>query len=221
MNGGFGAFGKIPALGDFFRLNVGQTFVVAWDQWLQDTLLAAQTALGGHWDDRYMSAPIWRFSLAAGLAGPAPVIGVLMPSVDRVGRKFPLTLVCEMPNPAPLRTLALQDPAFTALEHLAILALDDDMTQDRLTASLKAIVPTPEQYRSTMRPNGVGYAISSPSTEALYVDVCLRLGPSPASAFLAVLDGSTSLLAGKSLPDRSQASALFDLTAPLWNEDAS
>jgi type VI secretion system protein ImpM len=220
MSGTFGAFGKIPALGDFFRMNVGPAFVTAWDRWLQETLMAAQGALGGHWEDRYMSAPIWRFSLAPGLAGPEAAIGVLMPSVDRVGRKFPLTLVCELANPAPLRTLALQDAVFAALEHLAIDALDDDMTQDRLAGTLKAIVPAPDQYRSTMRSDGGGYAISSPSTEALYADVCLRLGPSPASVFLAVLDGSTSLLAGRALPDRAQASALFDLTAPLWSEDA-
>jgi type VI secretion system ImpM family protein len=98
MAGEFAAFGKIPALGDFFRLNPPPGFVPVWDSWLQAGLLAAHAQLGDRWDACYMSAPIWRFSLAAGLAGPAPLLGVMMPSVDRVGRQFPLTLVVPVPT---------------------------------------------------------------------------------------------------------------------------
>ncbi len=97
MAGEFAAFGKMPALGDFFRLNPPPGFVPVWDAWLQAGLLAARAQLGDRWDACYMSAPIWRFSLAAGLAGPAPLLGVMMPSVDRVGRQFPLTLVVPVP----------------------------------------------------------------------------------------------------------------------------
>ena len=103
MPDGVGAFGKMPSAGDFFRLNAPPGFVRAWDGWLQQAMLEGQRALGPAWDDAYMSAPIWRFTLTAGLAGPHKAQGVLMPSVDRVGRRFPLTLMraLDTPGPAP------------------------------------------------------------------------------------------------------------------------
>ena len=93
MTAGFGAFGKMPAVGDFFRLGPPAGFVEPWDGWVQQAMLTGQAAHGPGWDGLYMQAPIWRFTLAPGLAGPQAVLGVVMPSVDRVGRRFPLTLV--------------------------------------------------------------------------------------------------------------------------------
>ena len=81
----------MPALGDFFRLNLPQDFVAAWDIWLQQVMVSTRESFGAAWDARYLSAPIWQFSLAAGLCGAAPVIGVILPSVDRVGRPVSYT----------------------------------------------------------------------------------------------------------------------------------
>ena len=73
MSEGFGAAGKLPDLGDFLRLNLPADFISAWDAWLQVALVAGKDALGERWDDCYMSAPIWRFSLPAGFAGARAV----------------------------------------------------------------------------------------------------------------------------------------------------
>ena len=86
---GYGAFGKIPGMGDFFRFDAPPGFVQAWDGWLQEGMLSAKEALGEGWLAAYMSAPIWRFTLAPGLAGEAAVMGILMCSVDRVVHSFP------------------------------------------------------------------------------------------------------------------------------------
>jgi type VI secretion system protein ImpM len=45
-----------------------------------------------------MEAPVWRFALAPGLCGAAGVVGVMLPSVDRAGRYFPLTFAT-LPSP--------------------------------------------------------------------------------------------------------------------------
>ncbi|MCP4043435.1 MAG: type VI secretion system-associated protein TagF, partial [Gammaproteobacteria bacterium] len=54
--------------------------------------------LGKHWLDLYLSSPIWRFALAAGVCGPEARTGVLMPSMDKVGRYFPLTISVGLPS---------------------------------------------------------------------------------------------------------------------------
>ena len=123
-------------------LGAPQGFVAAWDAWLQAAMLHAQSALGADWDAHYMSAPIWRFSLSPGLAGASRAMGVLMPSVDRVGRRFPLTLMA--PLPATGRAAAshfAQKAIFSWLEDLALDSLEDDMTREALDARLDDVAP--------------------------------------------------------------------------------
>ena len=121
-------FGKLPSHGDFLRRRASDAFVDAWDAWLRECLAASHGALGERWLDVYLTSPAWRFFLAAGTCGPAPVIGLMVPSVDRVGRYFPLTLVSELPddvNPIAVTTSAAG--FFDRAERLVIetLALED------------------------------------------------------------------------------------------------
>ena len=145
MGGRFGAFGKIPALGDFFRIAPPAGFVEVWDGWLQHGILDARARLGARWDACYLSAPIWRFSLDAALAGPHAVCGVLMPSVDRVGRQFPLTLMAAVAHPPPgFHDHDTAAATYAALETIALRTLDDDHMRRETLAALLAEVMLPE-----------------------------------------------------------------------------
>lgn len=87
-----------------------------------------------------MSAPIWRFTLSPGLAGPAAMLGVLMPSVDRVGRLFPLTLVTTIATD-PVAAHREGGVVFSALEQIALDMLEDSASRESLAAALAAMVP--------------------------------------------------------------------------------
>ena len=93
-----GLYGKLPSHGDFLRRRVSDAFVRVWDEWLQECIAASRSALGERWLDVYLTSPVWRFGADAGAFGPAPVVGLMAPSVDRVGRYFYLTLVAELPE---------------------------------------------------------------------------------------------------------------------------
>jgi len=92
-----GLYGKLPSHGDFLRRRTSDTFVDVWDSWLQECMAASRAALNDRWLDLYLTSPAWRFACDAGVCGPEPVVGVMVPSVDRVGRYFPLTLVAVLP----------------------------------------------------------------------------------------------------------------------------
>jgi len=110
-------FGKLPFLGDFASRRLPESFIRPWDEWLQPGLAAARDAIGDPWLDLYLTFPVWRFVLPAGLLGDTCWIGVLLPSVDRVGRCFPLT-ICE-----PLARSTLEDAGLIGIDlHLAALA---------------------------------------------------------------------------------------------------
>jgi type VI secretion system protein ImpM len=88
-----GFYGKVPALGDFVQRRLPPGFLAVWDAWLQNLVQASRAELGAAWLDAWLQAPIWHFQLGVGLAGPAPGFGVLIPSVDRVGRYFPFSIL--------------------------------------------------------------------------------------------------------------------------------
>lgn len=147
-----GFYGKLPLLGDFVTRRLPRSFVAPWDQWLQSAISVSREQLGSNWLDFYLTSPIWRFALSPGLCGDTAWAGILMPSVDRVGRYFPLTLAAPVENRGVLPYLF--DPAcpwFEALERLALSGLDDGFVLDEFDARLQALalpefLPADEAY---------------------------------------------------------------------------
>jgi type VI secretion system protein ImpM len=122
-----GFFGKIPSHGDFVTRNLSREFIDPWDEWLQGSLAQSKTRLGDRWLDVYLTSPIWRFALTPGVCGRGAWAGLMMPSVDRVGRYFPLTIATSLPERGqPFQAAAYGDAWFRATEALALRALDDD-----------------------------------------------------------------------------------------------
>jgi type VI secretion system protein ImpM len=93
-----GIYGKLPSHGDFLRRRVPDDFIGVWDAWLQECVAASRSALGEQWLDLFLTSPAWRFALDAGVCGAHACAGMLLPSVDRVGRYFPLTLMWQAPE---------------------------------------------------------------------------------------------------------------------------
>jgi type VI secretion system protein ImpM len=121
-----GFFGKIPSKGDFVQAGLPRSFVDAWDAWMQDRLYASREALGEAWQPLWLEAPIWRFRLGPGQCGPTQVAGLWLPSVDRVGRHFPLVIAALNAG-----TQWLDDA-----EALGLAVLEQDLTPEAISATL-------------------------------------------------------------------------------------
>ena len=88
-----GLYGKLPAKRDFVAVAAPRAFLSLWEPWLEKGLATARArASGGDFADAFNAAPIWRFWLGPALCGEA-IIGAFMPSIDALGRMFPLTLI--------------------------------------------------------------------------------------------------------------------------------
>ena len=94
----FGFFGKLPINGDFIQRNLPNHFVHCWDNWLQENLLACQQKYPSDWLQHYLTSPIWRFFIAPSVIDENAYIGIVGPSVDTVGRYFPITMVTPIPR---------------------------------------------------------------------------------------------------------------------------
>lgn len=141
-----GFFGKLPCKGDFLQRRAPQEFVDAWDPWLQECIHASRQALRDGWLDAYLTGPVWRFVISSGVCGSGAYAGVMLPSVDRVGRYFPLTLVTQVDTDESPIELACRGTAwFDAAEAVAIAALEatdlDIDAFDEQVASLSTQLP--------------------------------------------------------------------------------
>lgn len=139
-----GWHGKLPVLGDFASRRLDPDFVGVWDGWLASGMLALRERAESTWLDGYLASPSWRFLLMPGVldgaAGAQAWAGVLMPSVDRVGRYFPFTIAQPLgAGPASIQQMSSLWQWLGQLDDLAADAMHEDWSVDRLEDALARI----------------------------------------------------------------------------------
>lgn len=137
-----GYHGKVPTHGDFVSRGLPNTFIGPWDVWLQEAIHTSRQQLGNNWLDYYLTSPLYRFVLSPGICGDSAWMGMLMPSVDRVGRYYPMTISLkdhEASNPF----VALQKHSgwFEQVELLALSCLKDDFNLDNFYQGICQLTP--------------------------------------------------------------------------------
>jgi type VI secretion system protein ImpM len=136
-----GLYGKLPAKRDFIAFNVPQRVLEVLEPWLQQGLAISRSRFGAAWQQMYLRAPIWRFWLGAGVCGNASVLGAVMPSVDKIGRCFPLTVLAmsEREDPIPPPEVEPQEKWFFHAEELLLSALDTEVTFEAVCERLSRL----------------------------------------------------------------------------------
>ena len=142
-----GFYGKAVTHGDFLSRHLPNAFLKPWDAWLQRGLAASRAQLGKEWLPHYLSAPIWRFALPANVCGNRPVAGVWMPSVDAVGRHFPMTLACLLTDKAltPVEIFSEKQDWFSQCEEAALTCLEESFTVESLNTRLDSLASLSEK----------------------------------------------------------------------------
>ena len=126
-----GFSGKIPARGDFVHAGLPRDFIDPWHDWQSVVIAGSRKLMGDDWLNAFLEAPVWRFVLPPGWCGARGAVGLILPSVDKVGRYFPLSFAA-LPatgTPRPEDWAGWLD----AVEDLGRLALDEDALPERLT----------------------------------------------------------------------------------------
>lgn len=194
-----GFFGKVTSHGDFVARRLPPSFQLPWDEWLQAGLRESRLALGPAWLPTYLSSPIWRFALAPGVCGEQGWAGLLMPSVDKVGRHFPLTLAAPLTGAATTLDCAMHGHSwYDSLEDLALSSLGEDFSLEGFDTALCTLGLASSQPPSwlpgladtiahaALHGQGVWWTDGSPQVAACVL-VCRGM-PAPAG-FTALLDG--------------------------------
>jgi len=132
-----GYFGKIPSKGDFITNSLSMEFTDPWDVWLREVLANSKSMLGENWMELYLTAPVYQFSLSSGVCGNPTWLGVLMPSVDSVGRYFPMTICQSFPaDSSPLALLNGEKDWLKDAEALLLSCLEDGFSITNFESAL-------------------------------------------------------------------------------------
>lgn len=139
-----GLYGKLPGHGDFVTRNLPNNLVQHWDAWLQAFIGSSQERLGQDWLNVYLTSPIWRFGFSSGVLDEQQWIGLLMPSVDKVGRYFPFCVMVPVPSDLSLLDILCEQADWlNPLEDAALNALDEGLSVDELLQRIEALqLPT-------------------------------------------------------------------------------
>lgn len=147
-----GLYGKLPAYGDFILRNLDSAFVNVWDEWLQHYISGSKEQIGENWLDIYLTSPIWRFAFSSGVIDEQVWAGLMMPSVDKVGRYFPISIIRSFsPGVSPVALITQQKAWYQQLETLCLSALDGELDADELSAKIMQLEVIPaDSYHPTL-----------------------------------------------------------------------
>ncbi len=137
-----GCFGKLSSVGDFVQRRLPAAFVSAWDDAFQPAVSAARLAFADRWQPAWRAAPVWRFVLPSGVCGAPMWAGVTGPSLDRVGRGFPMVLAWTVDDDFSAESIVRCGSRwFDALEQVCRTCLDAGITVDSFDAALVQVPP--------------------------------------------------------------------------------
>jgi len=219
-----GWYGKIPGTGDFIARRMPPAFSEAWDRWLQSAIAGSRERLGADWRDSYLSMPVWRFVVSPGMLTGNAWAGVMLPSVDAVGRYFPLAVASALPS-ASLDLVATLFEArawFAAIEAVALNAIAPAANATAIDAAIAA-KPFRAEFLRTPRGHDDTVPIRGAKAQMLWVPLAAGAPPSgvnelaqrlaePCSVWLAEeseLFGRCLLLC-ETLPPAEQYCAMMD-----------
>lgn len=111
-------YGKHPAKGDFLEAGVPPALRAGLEGWLDASLAAAREALGPDWPQVWAQAPTLCFWIGEAAFGEV-VAGVMVPTQDRVGRRFPLVALATGADAPPPPVAGAGGWHASAAQHLA------------------------------------------------------------------------------------------------------
>lgn len=232
-----GYYGKVPTHGDFVGRGLPTQFREPWDTWLQQMMHVSKQQLGAVWMQHFLTFPVYRFALSAGVCGEHSWLGVLIPSVDQIGRYYPMTL-CRSIKPASKLLAALTEYRgwYEQAETLVLSCLNDDFVLENFELQLTAmqeqinqpVIDKPEATthlqrsvhkhpHAAWRVGGTGIdeltAVTPLLLQNLLDDFCTTY------SFWFTQgseEGASSLLLAKGLPPFAGAAALLDGQWQQW-----
>lgn len=142
-----GWYGKLPCSGDFVFRRIPRTLLDELDSWMSRGLAEYRLAMPNDWREHFAAAPLWNYAIPACAGGGNTLIGLLVPSRDRVGREFPLCAGLALRQDAATQQLLADVPGWLwRLGDVVVEARDHVLPLDEFDARVRSIpLPSPSK----------------------------------------------------------------------------
>ena len=209
-----GIYGKLPAHPDFISDSIHSEVSNELYEWGQTCLYHSQQELPEtDWLSAYLVSPIWRMCVPPTVKRKHAWIGVMVPSVDAVGRYFPLFLIFEI-DPKHLCVEWLFKEAsslFAILEKVSLKALQQRLSLKAVKQLLDEELNRFELGESLQLPAGLEENVSD-TVKQLNSEALLAYLPTPLThvensfwwSFGEIYGRKNPLLVANSLPNHKE-----------------
>lgn len=134
-------YGKLPSAADFVGRRMPHALETEWDTWIRAGLDQLRHDGGHRWQERFVDCPAWFFIRP--LQNGSLAAGAIAPSIDRVGRYYPVTIMALSHQGAPTFAKDAQvSRFFLGLLNAIIEARRIPLTPEQLDDRL-AVIPSP------------------------------------------------------------------------------
>ena len=165
-----GWFGKLPCAGDFIYRRLPRTLLSGLDNWLQQGLSQLRGTYPAEWRGIYETAPTWNCAIPAAVTQvDLTLIGLIMPSRDRVGREFPLCAGVAVPGGGSRALLASAHDWLQQLGRLVVQAKARPSTVEAFDAAVCGIALPPPAAQAPG--DGIGDILSMLNVDDASEDV--------------------------------------------------
>ncbi len=208
-------YGKHPAFGDFITAGLSGVAHDRLEAWLNASLSTLRGAWGDEWAGGFDASPMLAFWIGARVAGEAAVRGVMCPSQDKVGRRFPLLIGMEGPGPLPPAI----EPTNTYCADMAVLLAD--LAPDPALGAQGVIDLLPEVEGEDIDANPAFWASRDDGDMAqLWADVAMadHLRAAHGRSYWWVVDDPTALYSTEGLPPAEALAWLMTGGRPITTE---
>lgn len=89
-------YGKLPSAADFVGRRMPHVIESEWDTWIRSGMDKLRHDGGHKWHERFVQCPVWFFICP--LQTGKLAAGAIAPSIDRVGRYYPITVMALGPQ---------------------------------------------------------------------------------------------------------------------------
>ena len=210
-----GFYGKLPSNGDFLSRNLSHDVTISIDEWFQISMTQLRHRLPD-WSYFFNASPSWFFIVPCNFFSPKAYVGYITPSIDRVGRCFPLIVLKEMSKDAIFSSGALEY-WFSSTEEIVRNCLRNSLSADELMVSLDMV----KQQSGAITPEVRNQKIVSQSVQQNDIlDVLFANIPQAPALFDSNSSGNTSLTPSKfTLPEFVNSFQMLSSKSYWWYHD--
>jgi type VI secretion system ImpM family protein len=196
-----GILGKVPHVAEFVRAHGGNDRLAGYDGWVTDSFEWALAHAGRAFPDAFAGGGVHAFGLRSAENGHELVAGVIGPSADAAGRRFPLTIAASLR----LAESLVANPEVTPLVFESLWAeagaLWSPVREGRvpdLPAAAAGFRPTPDLAVEEARALYTAWAAQLPAARLWEL---VGLQPATAAACLRLLVAAAEPFRGVEHPD--------------------